>query len=74
MRLLERTDDGRFTLTKDLRPADIPRYAILSHTWGPDIEEVTYKDLVDGIGDDKPGFEKIKFCAEQAARDGLRYF
>lgn len=72
MRLLD-CGDGRFKLTKDL-VHDIPRYAILSHTWGPDTEEVTFRDLVDGTGEDKIGYEKIRFCAEQAKRDGLQYF
>ena len=72
MRLLE-CSDSKFKLTKDL-VRDIPRYAILSHTWGPDTEEVTIKDVTDGTGEDKPGYEKIRFCATQARRDGLRYF
>ncbi|RYP57172.1 hypothetical protein DL770_010735 [Monosporascus sp. CRB-9-2] len=72
MRLLK-CSDGQFKLTKDL-VHDIPSYAILSHTWGPDTEEVTFRDLVDGTGKDKIGYEKIKFCAEQAKRDGLQYF
>ena len=62
MRLLRR-DTGKFSLTKDLN-RDIPQYAILSHTWGPDEEEVTYRDLVDGTGAGKAGYEKIKFYAE----------
>ncbi|RYP58955.1 hypothetical protein DL770_010316 [Monosporascus sp. CRB-9-2] len=70
MRLLK-CSDGQ--LTKDLVHG-IPSYAILSHTWGPDTEEVTFRDLVDGTGKDKIGYEKIKFCAEQAKRDGLQYF
>ncbi len=72
MRLLK-CGDSRFKLTKDL-VRDIPKYAILSHTWGPDAEEVTFRDLVDGTGEDKIGYEKIRFCAAQARRDGLQYF
>ncbi|KAH7356360.1 heterokaryon incompatibility protein-domain-containing protein [Pyrenochaeta sp. MPI-SDFR-AT-0127] len=53
---------------------DIPQYAVLSHTWGKDEEEVTYKDLVDRTGDEKPGYLKIRFCAKQAAEDRLQYF
>jgi len=59
MRLLE-CNDGKFTLTKDL-VRDIPKYAILSHTWGLDTEEVTFSDLVNGTGVNKTGYEKIKF-------------
>lgn len=74
MRVLERSDTGEFSLTEDLVHNDIPRYAILSHTWGPDSEEVTYKDLINGTGKSKAGYDKIRFCAEQARRDGLQFF
>ncbi|KAH8586924.1 heterokaryon incompatibility protein-domain-containing protein [Bisporella sp. PMI_857] len=74
MRLLERSHDCEFRLTEDLVGDHIPAYAILSHTWGPDTEEVTFKDLVGGTGKDKAGYDKIRFCSEQARRDGLRYF
>ena len=76
MRLLERQVDGGFRLTGSLLDKDIPRYpyAILSHTWGPANEEVTYEDIVGGSGQDKAGYKKIEFCGEQVARDGLRYF
>ncbi|KAF2807886.1 HET-domain-containing protein [Mytilinidion resinicola] len=53
---------------------DIPPYAILSHTWGADHEEVTYKDVVTGLGNTKAGYKKLHFCREQASRDGLSYF
>src|ERR1700760_4181300 len=52
---------------------NIPPYAILSHTWGQDGEEVTYNDLINGTGKHKPGYVKIKYCVEQAANDGLQY-
>jgi hypothetical protein len=70
MRLLHYNDDGEFSLTQFFDK--IPQYAILSHTWGP--EEVTFKDMVDGNGASKTGFEKIRFCGEQARRDRLQYF
>jgi Heterokaryon incompatibility protein (HET) len=73
MRLLECGCNGRFNLTKNL-VVDIPRYAILSHTWGPDSEEVTFRDLVDSTGEEKTGYEKIRFCAEQARLNGLQHF
>jgi len=72
MRLLE-VVNGEFKFTEDLF-SDIPRYAILSHTWGADTEEVTFRDLIEGTGQHKIGWEKIKFCVEQARRDCLRYF
>jgi hypothetical protein len=73
MRLLEIKDLGEFSLTKDLID-NIPSYAILSHTWGEDEEEVTFNDLVTGAGKSKTGYRKIQFCREQAARDNLQYF
>jgi hypothetical protein len=74
MRLLELNSDGEASLLKNFIGDDIPRYAILSHTWGVDGEEVTYKDLMDGTGKSKAGYNKIRFCGEQARRDGLQYF
>jgi hypothetical protein len=75
MRLLLRSDTGEFSLTKDLVGDDtIPPYAILSHTWGADVEEITFEDITNGTGKDKPGYEKIQFCGEQARIDGLQYF
>jgi Heterokaryon incompatibility protein (HET) len=73
MRLLELKAHGEFSLTEFVGD-NIPPYAILSHTWGADSEEVTFKDLVDHTGKNKAGYTKIKFCAEQAASDGLQYF
>lgn len=75
MRLLQLGSDGELSLTQNLGDNDtIPPYAILSHTWGADNEEVTFKDLADGCGSSKSGYEKILFCGEQAKRDGLQYF
>lgn len=73
MRLLECSDD-EFKLMKDLPDRDIPKYAILSHTWGSEAEEVTFQDLDNGSGKNKTGYEKIRFCAKQARRDGLQHF
>ena len=70
MRLLQYNNDGEFSLTQFFD--DIPRYAILSHTWGP--EEVTFRDMMDGNGTSKIGFDKIRFCGERARRDDLQYF
>jgi hypothetical protein len=74
MRLLQYNTDGEFSLTKDLAGGKIPEYAILSHTWGADTEEVTYRDLIDGTGKNKVGYEKLRFCGEQARYDSLQYF
>lgn len=73
MRLLRPETDGTFSLV-EFAGREIPRYAILSHTWGADDEEVTLKDLADDVGKSKPGYRKIIFCGEQAAKDGLQFF
>jgi hypothetical protein len=52
----------------------LPPYAILSHTWGADDDEVTFKDLSNGRGKEKPGFRKLLFCGQQATLHGLEYF
>ncbi|CAG9945604.1 unnamed protein product [Clonostachys rosea f. rosea IK726] len=72
MRLLE-CSDGGVRLTK-FQQGSIPEYAILSHTWGSDGDEVTYSDMVAGIAVQKLGYGKITFCRDQAKRDNLRYF
>ncbi|KAL2072788.1 hypothetical protein VTL71DRAFT_12131 [Oculimacula yallundae] len=51
--------------------SDIPPYAILSHTWGQDDEELTYKDMIKHTGQDKAGFQKMKFCAEKDSSSEL---
>jgi tetratricopeptide (TPR) repeat protein len=72
MRLLTLNHDGDLSLIERTGEA-IPQYAILSHTWGPNEEEVTFQDLMTGAKKDTPGYRKIKFCVDQANRDGLRY-
>jgi hypothetical protein len=75
MRLLFCSGNDEYRLTKDLVGNDlIPPYAILSHTWLADDEEPTFKDLTNGTGKNKLGYEKIRFCGEQARQDGLRHF
>ncbi len=73
IRLLELEYHGEFSLTEIIGD-DIPPYAILSHTWGVDDEEVTFKDLVEDTGKSKASYYKIRFCGEQAANDDLQYF
>ncbi|KAF1967093.1 kinesin light chain [Bimuria novae-zelandiae CBS 107.79] len=51
----------------------VPQYAILSHRWGDD--EVLFEDVRNnGYRAKEKGYRKIKFCAEQAKKDGLQYF
>jgi hypothetical protein len=73
MRLLSYKENGRLTITTFDDNA-LPPYAILSHTWGADADEVTFADLTEGGSEDKLGYKKIRFCGEQARRDALRYF
>ena len=73
MRLLRLDKDGELSLTSDLLD-DIPPYAILSHTWGGDKEEVTFNDVENGRGQDKEGYKKIEFCGQQARKDKLEHF
>lgn len=73
MRLLSSNSDGTFSLTK-FDSSEVPCYAILSHNWGPDSEEVTFQELTSGIERNKSGYKKIRFCGKQAKKDGLSYF
>ncbi|KAE9378533.1 HET-domain-containing protein [Stipitochalara longipes BDJ] len=72
MRLLRLEDGGKFGLVEFVGK-NIPRYAVLSHTWGADHEEVTFKDLMDSTGNAKAGYRKIQFCTKQAAEDGIQF-
>jgi tetratricopeptide (TPR) repeat protein len=71
MRLLHLNNE-RLVLS-DFRGKTIPPYAILSHRWGD--SEALFEDVDNGAYKKKEdGYQKIKFCVAQAARDGLRYF
>jgi hypothetical protein len=50
---------------------NIPKYAILSHTW--ESEEVSYTDYVEGRYLSMKGYEKIDVTCQLAVRDGLGY-
>lgn len=53
-------------------PSTFPNYAILSHTW--EDEEVTFQDFQDiSLARRMKGFNKIKYCCEQAAEDGFEW-
>jgi Heterokaryon incompatibility protein (HET) len=73
MRLIKDEGHGELSLVEHYDDK-IPHYAILSHTWGADGEEVTFKDLLEGTGKNKAGYKKIEFCRDQAASDGLQFF
>ncbi|KAL6835632.1 hypothetical protein J3E69DRAFT_319241 [Trichoderma sp. SZMC 28015] len=52
---------------------NIPKYTILSHTWGPDSEELTFDDLQKGITDKSGiGSIKLKGCCDQVKRDNIK--
>jgi hypothetical protein len=75
MRLLKLDHDGGYSLERFQKDKIPLRYAILSHTWGQgEDDEVTYKDIIDGTGNNKPGFKKLEFCGKQAKHDDLHYF
>lgn len=73
MRLLRANDGGDLTLT-EFEPDAIPPYAILSHTWLPQVDEVTCEDIHKKSGKTKAGFKKLKFCSDQSRADGVQYF
>jgi len=73
MRLLQYSESGELSIYS-FNDGTIPPYAILSHTWGADGDEVTFADLETGDSKTKPGYEKIVFCGKQARDDGLQYF
>ncbi|KAF2493876.1 HET-domain-containing protein [Lophium mytilinum] len=73
MRLLRCKDEGEFSLVEYFG-RNIPQYAILSHIWGADDEEITFRDLIESTGKSKAGYRKLTFCAKQAAHDGLQLF
>ncbi|KAI0839494.1 heterokaryon incompatibility protein-domain-containing protein [Hypoxylon sp. FL0890] len=51
---------------------ETPPYAILSHTWGE--EECTFQHVSKpNVAFRRKGYTKIRFCCEQAVRDGLEW-
>ena len=72
MRLLHSDTLNRLILT-DFRGKSTPPYAILSHRWSD--SEALIEDVSNGTYKEKDeGSKKLRFCAEQAPRDGLQYF
>jgi hypothetical protein len=68
MRLL-RCDDFSFV---EFPGKQVPRYAILSHTWGDD--EILYNDILDGSWTNKrKAVAKIKGCVRYAKQMELDY-
>jgi hypothetical protein len=73
MRLLRLDHDDELSLVERYE-GNIPPYAILSHTWGTDDDEVTYLDFKHMANLHRPGWNKIHACARQVKKDKLRYF
>lgn len=48
-------------------------YAILSHTWGTDVEELDFDEFNAGQGRGKVGFEKVRLCCEEAKKNNIQY-
>jgi tetratricopeptide (TPR) repeat protein len=72
MRLLHFNALDRPILT-DFGGKPTPPYAILSHRWSD--SEVLIEDISDGnYKKREEGSKKLRFCADRAAQDGLRYF
>jgi len=55
----------------ELFGANIPPYAILSHTWSD--FEISFQELQSGEGRSKAGYHKIRRCCQLAASDGFQY-
>jgi hypothetical protein len=51
MRLLKRSNTSGKTLVKYQVHEVAPRYAILSHRWGADTDEVSFKGLMNRTGE-----------------------
>lgn len=73
MRLLSLGADGTVSLTL-FESSKIPPYAILSHRWDQNDQDVTFEDFMSGTALQKSGFRKLRFCADQAERDGLKHW
>lgn len=73
MRLIQCEDAQSISFTEIPSTDRIPPYAILSHRWGLDRDEVKFADVKNGTAPSKTGYNKVLFCTEQARRDGLRY-
>lgn len=57
----------------DCSPNKIPSYAILSHTWREDGDEVLFADMERDSAKSNAGYHKIRDACKQAAAAGLGY-
>jgi hypothetical protein len=73
MRLLGFNSNGELSL-KSFSELDAPPYTILSHTWEPGDQEISFRDIMQSSSLAKIGYRKVEFCCRQAQKDGLNYF
>jgi hypothetical protein len=74
MRLLSFDSHNKLNINQ-YRDDEVP-YAILSHTWGDDEEEVTFRDVIESSGRGRVGYRKIEFCQKRLENrsDNLAHF
>jgi hypothetical protein len=56
--------------------ADLPSYAILSHTWGPIDEEIVFEDVTKGsrsVWEQKSSFKKLAIAVKEAKELGFAW-
>ena len=70
MRLIH-IEDGGHQLSMTEVNREVPKYAILSHTWGA--EEITIDDMRNGRRIDSGGYRKIQECCATAAKNNYQY-
>ena len=64
---------------KSFVESDVPKYAILSHTWGPEADEVTFQDMLamnrgsENPKRERPGYLKIIETCRKARLTGIGY-
>jgi hypothetical protein len=67
--------NNKLTLERNVNESTTD-YAILSHTWGDDAQEVRFEDVAQDNLDkakSKARFEKVQFYVERAKGAGLSY-
>jgi hypothetical protein len=70
MWLLQLHENGEISRSEHIGKP--PPYAMLSHTWGADDEEVTFRDLVDGNGKEKEGYRnRVLWSTSSSSRSQL---
>ncbi|KAI0185963.1 heterokaryon incompatibility protein-domain-containing protein [Xylaria flabelliformis] len=74
MRLLK-IEDEDFSLTKVYANGDddVPPYAIVSHTWGDEEDEILMTDIKENMYKKKASYLKLRLCSAKAYAEGLRH-